>query len=231
MAVSVYLNFTRPIEPDIARMRIYEAPVKAGPFNVIEEVTAVGTYPNYISDYTTNAAVSVADWFAIQWVNLKGAESDLSAPIQGNTTSLIGEIVQRVLLRDSSLDEVIATQEAEAVVAEYFNVVDPYSVLPTVSPKILRGLTNMTLVRTYLSSIITSTGAGSGEKWSAGIVSMDTSVSSTKQLNDMQALLKMANDDLGLNQSIVLLIKEIEVAGGYKRLQGVDLTRSIYELG
>lgn len=226
---SVPLRFTPPEIENVVKLKIWESPTIDGTYSVIEEVTGVGSYPEYISHYTTALATSKNYWFAISWVDDKGADSDLSQPMQGSTETLVGKIVTRVMQRDASVSVNIATQEAEAAISKYFNVIDPFSVNPaTVSPSVLSGLVNLTLVRSYLTRIITA--SGSSSKWVAGIVSMDDSSNTKGQVANIEALLRLANADLGLQYSVVLLMKEITVAGGYKRLVASDLSRSIIEL-
>ena len=226
---SVPLRFTPPEIEDVVELKIWESPTQGGTYTEIDSVTPVGSYPDYISHYTTQNATSKFYWFAISWVDSKGAETDLSQPMQGGEETLVGKIVTRVMQRDPTVSVNIATQEAEAAISKYFNVVDPFSIDPaTVSPSILSGLTNLTLVRSYLTRIITS--SGSSSKWTAGIVSMDDSSQTKGQVANIEALMKLANADLGLQYSVVLLMEEITVAGHYKRLVGADLSRTIIEL-
>lgn len=221
---TVTLDFIPPSDPDIVALRIYESIAQDGPYGQIERVTAVGVTPDYITRYVTTVAVNGADWFAIAWENSAGQISELSAGVKGGTSTLVGIIVQRMLLRDPSLDEAIAAQEAEAAISDYYGVVDTTTIdSTTVSPKILSGLTNLALARSYITKQITSSQAN---KWSAGIVSMDQSSSTTKSAETVKALIELANHDLGRGYSVVLLMKEISIAGGYGRLVGVDLTRT-----
>ena len=126
---SVFLNFTPPDREDLTKLRIFEATDAAGPWNEIEVVTAIGEYPNYISSYTTNLATSNTNWFSIQWEDAKGAQTDQSNAIQGGTETLVGEIVDRVLVRDNTLDEQVVLAETEALIERYFGC-DPYTVDP-----------------------------------------------------------------------------------------------------
>jgi hypothetical protein len=226
---TVTLDFIPPYDPDIVALHIYEASAKDGPFSEIERATAVGTYPNYITRYVSTLAINSADWFTIAWENAAGEISPTSSAVQGGTSTLVGIIVQRMLLRDSSLDEAIAAQEAEAAISDYFVVVDTSTIDPTtVSPKVLSGLTNLALARTYITKQITSSATG---RWTAGIVSMDnSSANSAKSAETIKALIDLANRDLGRNFSVVLLLKEVTVAGGMKQLQGVDLSRLLLEV-
>lgn len=225
---SVRLDFVRPEIQGLVKLHIYEAAVKEGPFDSIEEVAAIGAYPNYISYYTTNLAASADDWFTIAWEDDKGALTPMSVPVQGGTTSVIAQLVNRMLLRDPSLNETIAAQEAEAAVSWYFNVADPYTIDPaTITARVMSGLTNLALARSYMTRAITSSQAN---KWSAGIVSMDTSTGQQVTAQTVKQLLDLAAQDLGKSLSYVLLLKEISVAGGFKRVTGVDLTRSILEI-
>src|SRR5437588_11315146 len=124
---SIPLTFIPPTEPDITTLHIWESDAPDGDFYEIDS-TPVGTYPDYIDRYVTTRANSVLDWFAIQWEDSEGALSALSAPIKGGTTTLIGEIIERVKLRAPNLNETIIVQEAEATVSYVFRVDDPYTV-------------------------------------------------------------------------------------------------------
>ena len=229
---SVALRFSPPNAENVTKLHIWEASTADGPFTEIEVVTSVGSYPDYIDNYTTDLAASITDYFAIQWEDSKGAKSDLSAPMKGNTTSLVGVVVERMMLRDPALTEIIAVQEAEAAVADYYHTIDVYSIdASLVSPKVISGLTNLALARSYITAQITNS-ATAGSKWTAGIVSMDSSSSSTstKSIDAIKALIDLANKDLGLRYSVVLLMEEISVGDGVKQLQGMDLSRLIYEI-
>jgi hypothetical protein len=226
---SVHLTFTPPARAGFTKLYILEGPSVNGPFNQIETVTPIGAFPDYIREYSTDQALNVYDWFAIQWEDSKGVQTDVSSAVRGGSTTLVGQVVQRMLLRDPTLDEIIAQQEAEAAVADYYNVTDPYTISAEgVSPMILSGLTNLALVRSYLTRVITSSTAGSS--WTAGIVAMKDSTGGTQSLDSLKALLDMANRDLGKSLSLKFLMAEIEVAGGFKQIVAVDLSRTIVEI-
>lgn len=232
---SVFLDFVPPNDiPNLVSLYILEATTKDGPFNEIEEVTEIGTSGNYITTYTTENATSKTNWFAIFWEDDKGAQTPYSAAVQGGTRTLVAEIVSRVLLRDPSINEAIATQEAEAAISDYYGVLDPYSIDPeTVPPNVISGMTYYTMARCYISSAVsTSTAATAGGKWVAGLVSLDTSSSSkaTSIWDNIENLLRVANRELGRSYSIVALMEEITVAGGYRRVVGADLSRLIIEV-
>jgi hypothetical protein len=60
---------------------------------------------------------------------------------------------------------------------------------------------------------------------------MDNSSSnSAKSTETIRALIDLANRDLGRNFSVILLLKEVAVAGGMKQLKGVDLSRLLMEI-
>lgn len=224
---SVTLEFLTPTDTDIVALHIYESNAAGGSFTEIETVTAIGTFPNYISTYTTNLAQSATDWFSIAWENAGGVVSPLSQPVQGGTSSLVGIVTDRVMLRDPSLNQNVVEQEAEYAIGEYFNTTTPFSVdVASVSLKTMRGLVTLTLVRSYLSRLITNTQAN---KWTAGLVSMDTSSGSqTASDKVLDRLLKMANADLNRNYSAVLLAKELNVAGAFKQtISDFDVSRGI----
>lgn len=231
---SVPLDFIPPSDPNIAALRIYEAPAQSGPFTMIERTTLIGTAPNYITRYTTDLAVSSTGWFAIAWEDDSGLVGEMSQAIQGGTSTLVQRLIDRVALRDASLDERIVAQEAEAVISDYFGVLDPYTIDPaTVSPKIMSGLTMLAMARSMIARTLTTT-ASSADKWTAGIVSMDKSTSSGSSSNvadTIEKLLDLANKQLGRNYSVILLMEEIAVADGrYAQLVAADLSRSIIEV-
>lgn len=229
MPVPVFLDFIPPNNiPDLTKLHIYEAPVKDGPFTEIEVVTAIGTQGSYLSSYTTELAASLTDWFVIQWEDSHGSLTPFSAAVQGGTRSLPAEILSRMMLRDAGINEAIGLQEAEAAISDYYGVTDPYTIDPaTVSPKILSGLTNLALARTYITRAITSS---EKKKWVAGLVSLDTSSGTGLSADSVKALIALANADLGRNYSVILLLDEIEVAGGYQQIVAVDLSRSLIEV-
>jgi len=237
MAVSVALEFIPPDEPDLLALHVYESPAPDGNFIEIDVTQAIGSFPNWITRYTTDNATVVTDWFAIAWENQANALGDLSAPMQGGTTSLVSEIVNRVMLRDPTLNPIIVGQEAETAISEYYNVTDPYSIdLATVTPRQMSGLTYYTMARCYIIRVSTMASTGAANKWTTGLVSMDSSVtakSATAPWDNIENLMKLANIELGRNYSVILLAEEIGVAGGYKisrtklttSLMGIDLTR------
>jgi hypothetical protein len=227
MAVSVALEFVPPTDEDIVKLRILEAPAKTGPFVQIEETTAVGTYPTYINNYTTALATSKTDWFAIQWVDSKGAESPVSAAVQGGSSTLAGEIVNRVMLRDPTLDENVVMQEALASIEMYYKV-DPTTVpLADASHAELSGLTLMTMARSYIFTSASS--SQSGDQYVAGLVSQKAGSSSSSSGN-LQDWIDWANKFLGTNYSVILLMEEIEIAGGTASIPSMDQSRLIVEI-
>jgi len=205
----VRLDFIPPDIPDLTKLHIYEAPAADGTFNPIEEVTAIGEYPNYISYYTTELAIDDEDWFAIEWEDSKGALFGISQPVQGNTQTAVGRIVQYALLRDSSINEIIAAQEAEAVVELVMGTSDPLSVLSTsVTANQLSGMTLLTMARVYMMSVISS---GSSESFTAGLVSMKSG--NQRDLRGIEDIIKAANLLLNRNYSVVAVMESVEIPG------------------
>lgn len=227
------LRFLAPQDENIVALRIYESPTQTGTFTMIERVTSVGTYPDYIDRYTTTLATSLSDWFAIAWEDSDGVLGDMSIPIQGGNDTLVFLLVDRVKLRDASLDERIVAQEAEAAISDYYNVINPFDIDPSsVSPKIMSGLTMLTLARAMLTRLFTT--ATTANKWAAGIVSMDTSATkTTTQADTIEKLIELANTELGRNYSVILQMEELSVAGasGLKTLKVDDVSRTMIELG
>lgn len=221
---SVYLDFVPPDRPGIVSLKIWEAPASTGPYTVIETVTPVGSYPNYLTRYSTDDAGSANDWFKISWVDDKGVESPMSEAIQGGTTTLLGEIVSRVMLRDPSINENVAYQEALAAIEEYFKA-DPTTVqLAEASFSVRSGLTLLTMARSYIFSSVTES---TSDDYVAGLVQQKGGTSKTK--SDLNDLIAWANKFLGTNVSLVLLMEEIEIAGGTAGEVTMDQTRLIVE--
>jgi hypothetical protein len=229
---SVTLEFLTPLDNDIVALRVYEAGTSAGPFNQIERTTAVGVFPTYIRTYTSALAAVATDWFAIAWENAGGVVSPLSQPVQGGHSSLVGVITDRVMLRDPALNNDVVEQEAEFAIGDYFRV-DPFSVDPdSVTWRVMRGLITMTLVRSYINRMISLTAQN---KWQAGLVSMDTSTGSGGSTEKaIERMLVLANQDLNRTYSVILLLQDVAVAGGFKvetpiaeQISGIDVTRGI----
>src|SRR5215467_3249709 len=230
MGVPVRLDFTPSTLPDVASLHIEEAPDQAGSFSEIEIVTAVGTYPNYISYYTTENATDLSYWFRIRWETGNGVFTPYSGALQGGTMTVVQEIVNRTLLRNPSLNEIIVTQEAQAVVSEQFPGEDPNMVPVQDATYVqLRGMTNMTLARSLIATSLAS--GGSVSKFTAGLVSLQAGTTSADPTKAIEALIKAANDDLGTGASYVLLMATVDPNGcgsGYcggpgGSLHGVDL--------
>jgi hypothetical protein len=229
---SVHLEFVAPDVQDLVSLHIYESSSSLGPFTIIDSVTGIGSYPDYISEYTTANAVSETNWFAIEWIDSKGATSDLSQPVKGDTQTALGAIVDRVMLRDPTLNREIVVQEAEA--ALYQMGIDPYGPAEQMTPTQTRGLTNMTLAMCY---VVTGAGAVTASEYIAGIVSQKISDTALKGRQDaIKALIAAANKDLGLDYSVVALMALANDNGlcgtGKPRLFGAELdqTRLLVEV-
>lgn len=206
---SVAFRLVPPDVEDLVLLRIYEGATADGQFNQIEDVNEIGTYPDYIDNYTTNAAADATDWFAVQWIDSKGAVTPLSAPVKGGTTTLVDEITRRVLERDGSLDLRVVTQEAEAAIEQYLGV-DPYTTYDQASftYRTLTGLTYATLARAQITNLVVSTGEG----YTAGLVSQKSDSGGASRDN-IEWLIAEANKLLGLSLSFVMLLQDIDPTG------------------
>jgi hypothetical protein len=210
MAV-VRFDFTPPTNIDVVEMRIYESPTKDGVYSLIEIVESPEwtPYPNYLSEWTTTEATAPSGWFKLEFVNSKGAISGRSNPIQGGTETLVGKIVERVLLRNPNISENVAAQVAEAVIEMVMHQ-DPYEVDPaTVKYGTLEGMTLFTLAFSIQSESV----SGDTEKYTAGLVSQETS---SKTATDVSDILKLANRWLGLAPSVVAQMADLAIAGATK---------------
>lgn len=205
----VRLDFTPPSEPDIAALHIYESVTQGGPYAPIERVTDIGAYPSYISYYTTLLATSATNWFSIAWETTAGIVGPQSAPIQGGTDTLVNQIITRVRERDSSLDERVVTQEAEAAIQMVLgDQVDPYDPTLDLSYRKINGLVYLVMARSVIARAI-STQTGSIESATLGLVSFK-SQNGTQQTVDVQALIDLANKELGIGTSFVFQLASVE---------------------
>jgi hypothetical protein len=232
MPESVRLDFTPPTITGVTKLHIEEAPDSGGPFAVVESTTAVGTYPNYISYYTTQLATSTNYWFRIRWETSDGVLTPYSQALQGGSKTLVQEIVDRVLLRNPSLNEVIVTQEAQAVVSEAMGTLDPNSVSVEDATYVeIRGMTNLTLARSLIATTLAS--GGSVSQFTAGIVSIKSGTTGADPTKAIEALIAAANEDLNLSYSVILLLKSVssEITSSRNReIVTADLSRVIVEV-
>jgi len=221
---SVALDFLPPTNPDIVSLSIFEGTSQDGEFTLIETVTEIGEYPNYLTRYTTDQAVSTANWFRIQWTDNKGAITDFSGAVQGGTYLLISKLIDRVMLRDATLDENLVAQVCEWVVARFFVTETPYDAAIVATYAQLEGLTLLSLARAQLHSLAQTQ---TDESYTAGLVSQKSgsgSLASKKALIGM--LVNEANALLGINCSVVLLLEELDITGtGSLSSVEVDQTR------
>ncbi len=225
---SVFLRFTPPDRKDLAALLIYEEVSAEGPFDtLIETAIEIGVYPDYISEYTTDQAVSNVNWFAIQWQDVKGARTEISNPIQGGSSSLVGEIVSLVGERDHTLDDQVVRQEVEFALESYFNT-DPYALsMSNTNFRQRIGIARLVQARVMMSQVARSSGTTSG--WTAGLVSMKSGdVSSNERL--IGWLLKEAMLGLGLSTSRIAQMAELPIAGGLSRIVTADISRLLIEV-
>ena len=221
---SVHLDFVPPNEPGLVALLIEEAIASTGPWSQIEEVTPVGTYPEYISEYTTDDAAGLTNWFRIRWRDNKGAHTEYTQPIQGGTETLPSKIVDRVLLRDSTIKEGVALEEAEGVIEWYFNV-DPYVIdASTVKYNVLSGLTYLVMARAYMVELLSSADT---ESFTAGLVAMKSG-SSTRSEKSIKSFVTWANGLLGTNYSVVAVMEPVEIPG-LGKIVSADHSRLIVE--
>ncbi len=225
MPVNVRLRFVAPYEKNLVKLMIYEGATNTGPWTQIDETTEIGSFPAYIDEFTTSLADAIDDWFSIDWEDDKGATLGLSQPIQGGTTSLVGEIVERILVRDPTISELVALQEVEAVVESYFGV-DPYTLFPDdANYRIKRGLTLLALAKSWIFKLA----SGTTLSYTAGLISQTSGTSQSQQSQNIEDLIKEAEKDLGLSFSIICQMMDIEIAGGQAVLAELDQSRLLIE--
>jgi hypothetical protein len=208
---SVALDFLPPAVPDIVKLSIYEGIEQDGEYTLIEEITEIGVYPNYITRYTTEEATNSAGWFRIQWTDNKGATTEFSGAIQGGTYLLISKLMDRVMLRDATLDENLVSQACEWVISKFFITENPYDVTLAATYNQLEGLTLLSLARALLHTLAQ---ASMDESYTAGLVSQKAGVGNLAGRKDIIAtLVNEANNILGLNFTVVMLLENADPLG------------------
>lgn len=209
---SVPLRFVAPDVDNLAALKIWEAASASGPFALIDTVTDIGIFGERISEYTTENALNINDWFSISWVDDRGAETNLSAPMVGGATTLVGTIIQRVRERDRNVDMNVVQQEAEVVLQTWFgDSTDPYDPSLTATYRVINGMTYMTLSRVLMADLLAQTEV---ESATLGLVSFKSS-SGKNKLANIQALMTLAERDLQIGGSLVLNMERLcHVYGG-----------------
>ena len=205
---SIPLTFVPPDMENLVSMKIWEGAAVDGPFSNIETVNAIGSYPTYIDNYTTNLASSATDWFALTWVDNKGAETELTQAIQGGVETLVSEITQRCLQRMPRLSLQVVTQEVEGSIQVYLGEgTDPYdpTLLDKTNYRERNGLTYMAIARTLMGEVLMSSAI---ESATMGLIQFK-SANTTQLLKNVQELMDMAEADLGISGSLVLDMERI----------------------
>jgi hypothetical protein len=202
------LTFVPPDVENLVEMKIWEGATATGTFSTIETVTEIGSYPTYIDNYTTDQATSETDWFALSWVDDKGAETELTQAIQGGVKTLVSEITQRCLQRMPRLSLQVVTQEAEGSIQVYLGEsTDPYDpdLLDETSYRQKNGLTYMTIARTLMGEMLMTSAVQQAQM---GLISFK-SANTTQLLKNIQELIRLAESDLGISGSRVMDMERI----------------------
>jgi hypothetical protein len=208
----VVLNISPYEAPGAAQVKVYESAAADGPFVLIDTLAA-GNYPDYLTRIDTNLATNDADWFAVQWFNAAGGKlTPLSPGMRAQHNSLVQTLVDRVRMRDRSLDEDVVTQEAEGAIEAYLGK-NPYSAdfyldLPsTTRYSVLNGLTYLVMARSMIDRLIKTS---SVTKATIGLVSMQSG-DTTTSVKNIQALIDLANELLGRTYNLVMLLEEVKI--------------------
>jgi hypothetical protein len=227
---SLILDFVPPPTTEWTTLEVWEAATKeTAPGTLAQSFPVSPPYPTRIVVTTAN---SPTGWFSIRWGGAGGLFTPFSDPIQGGTDTLVGKLINRVMLRQPNSDENIVLQVTEAVVSEYFGTQDIYSIDPeTVSYKVMEGLTLMIMAYTLISEMGQSASSSSGTGWTAGLVSMKASTDSTvkSSWDSIDRLLARAQALLGVGFSRIAQM-EIEIAGGLSQIVTADISRLLIEV-
>jgi hypothetical protein len=232
--VSVRLRFVAPPVEDLTTLQVYEGPTALGPFTLIDSVSPIGTFPDYIDFYTTENAFSDTDWFAINWLDSLGADTGMSRAFQGGTTTLVARVTERVLQRDPTLDDAIVVQEAEAVICQWMGTSDPYDTSLTATYRQLNGLTYLVMVRAMVTRALKQAIAGGNvQSATIGLVTMRSGTTSgvqAAQLNQkaIDMMIDLAMSELDVSRSMILQMADPEFQGS---LTSYDHSRLVGWIG
>lgn len=225
---TVILDFVPPTDPDIITLHVAEGDTGEGPF-VERAPHPAGTYPSYITKITITDATDAENWFRIRWENASGGFTPWSDPVPGGTTTYLGKLIERVMLRFPDSNENIVAQEAEQVLQDYLHV-NPYlSASPLVKYRIWNGMALLVGARVQLVEFI-SNSAGQTSGWTSGLVSMKSGTSSSSSIEGIDRLLKEAMRLLGLGAGIVAQMVVPEIAGGFSTIVTADISRLLIEV-
>jgi len=228
---SLILDFVPPEIPGYDVLQVWEAATLAGaPGTMIQSFPISSTYPTRI---TVTSATSPTGWFSIRWgITANGIFTPFSEPLQGGTQTVVGIIVNRVMLRQPNSDENVVLQITEAVVETYFGTTDIYAIDPDTVPRsILEGLTLYVMARNLISEMSVSASSSSGSGWTAGLVSMKAQADSAVKTSwdTIDRLMKEAEKLLGLGYSRIAQM-DIEIAGGMSQIVTADISRLLIEV-
>lgn len=229
---TLILDFVPPEIAAYNELQVWESSTKEGaPGTLIESFAVTAPYPTRI---TVTEAVGPTNWFSIRWAGPDSLFTEFSDPIQGGTSTLVGILINRVMLRQPNVNENIVKQITEAVLAEYFGTQEIYDIDPdTVGYNTLEGLTLFIMAQSLVSEISSTTTASTGDGWTAGLVSMknttDTATKTSTNWDNIERLLKLAEKWLGVNYSRISQM-EIEIAGGMSQIVTADISRLLIEV-
>lgn len=202
--MDVTLRLIPPDEQNLVALRVYESS-NGTLYSQIDRTEEIGTYPNYITIFTTPNATSRTDYFTVAWEDSTGAVGPMSSGVKGGTQSLISDVVRRVMERDLSLDQRVVLQEAEAAIQDYLGSdVDPYDDSIIANYQVKVGLTYLVMARVYTVMVATSSGS-TIEQATIGLVSYKTQSGDNKNI-DIGSLIDAANAKLGLGQSRIMTL-------------------------
>jgi hypothetical protein len=201
---SVRLDFIPPQEQGVVKLEIWESPDKDGTYSKIEDVTEVGSYPDYITYFTTDNATAGNYWFRIRWQDSGGAYSDFSEPVQGGQTSLVKVLVDRTLLRNPMLDERVVAQTAEFIIQIVMGTDNPYDPELKPTPAQLEGMTLFCVGYSMMSS---TASISSDESYTAGLISQKSGTTTKTGAQPWEVFLDQAGILLGFSKSFVMQMK------------------------
>lgn len=228
---TVILDFVPPEHEGYTTLQVWESATEQTAPGALAQSFAVDPV-NYPTRMTVTNAASATNWFSIRWLDAAGGATPYSDPIQGGTTTLVGILVNRIMLRVPSANENIILQTVEAVVAEVMGTSDPYSVDPaTVSYRLMEGMTMFAMGRALMYEMAESSRSTTGSGWTAGLVAMKSDSGSSVEINrgTIDWFLKEAARLLGLSYSRIAYM-DIVINQGFSEIVTADISRLLIEV-
>ncbi len=203
---------------DLIEVDVLESSLgQAGPYIVIDTITEIGVYPEYVDQVTTENATSDTNWFMVHWKDVNNVVSQESTPVQGGT--IVSEIM-------ASLDDINAQLDGSVIRAKPGNT----ALIQISVARIIRGYLSRVISLTDLTAW--STPAVTPEiireiagKLIASQLYINRAARSTTNIDAGNLGQKLYDDAIALLQQILagnILIDEVTVVDDTSSLTALD---------